>query len=378
MSPQLLPGDSNAPVYFDANPLSDHHLTGIGRYTARLALAMAAHRPLRFFFPNSHEVIVPPDKISWSPDQDLGTWARALMQGGRAPLGTPPKGSVCVYCLLRPEERMFDHEVSVLHDLTPGLLPHTHAESTRGMFNGFWAKTLPSSDIALCVSHSTAADASWLSAIDPNRLVVAHSGPSLCVGKHGHPRKVKKRPEIGLVVSTIEPRKNPEFLFKWFHESTALPDNAELWWVGALGWILSKEDMKRFQKSSRRKIRFLGKVSDARLCKLYQQAGWSIYPSLYEGFGFPVLDSLRHGTPVLTSMNSSLREFAHKGVYFLDPYDASTVDDAWRQLQANGPGVVEREELERLYSWDNVARTLLKSVEPKPAAEEDPAASAAA
>ena len=97
-------------------------------------------------------------------------------------------------------------------------------------------------------------------------------------------------------------------------------------------------------------------VSDAALCKLYRTAGWSIYPSLYEGFGFPVLDALRHGTPVLASGNSSIREFDSPGLHLFDPCDASTVDDAWRALQAEGPVEIPRGPLDRLYSWDNVAR----------------------
>ena len=214
--------------------------------------------------------------------------------------------------------------------------------------------------MALAVSHSTAADASWLTAIEPSRIVTAHSGPSLCVGRHAHERPVERRPEVGLVVSTLEPRKNPEFLFHWFHTSNALPAKAELWWVGSIGWLTSRRDLKQFERraGSSRRIRFLGVVSDAALCKLYRTAGWSIYPSLYEGFGFPVLDALRHGTPVLSSMNSSIREFDSPGLHLFDPCDPSTVDEAWTSLQARGAEVIPREPLDRLYSWDNVARDL--------------------
>ena len=86
-----------------------------------------------------------------------------------------------------------------------------------------------------------------------------------------------------------------------------------------------------------RRVRLLGNVSDARLCELYQTASWSIYPSLYEGFGFPILDSLRHGTPVLSSCTSSMGEFDHPGVFFFDPQDPATVDSAWRRLEAARP-----------------------------------------
>jgi glycosyltransferase involved in cell wall biosynthesis len=356
----IAPGfEPGPPVYFDANPLSDRHLTGIGRYAARLALAMAARRPVRFFAKD--RVIEPPPGLDWSQDQDLGTWARRLMKGKKSPLGTPPSGSIGVWPMLRPIERSFDHEVSILHDLTPLLLPQTHKAVTRSHFRGLCSKAVASSDLAVAVSYSTAADASWLTGMEPGRIVVAHSGPSLCVGHHAHPGRAKRRADVGLVVSTLEPRKNPEFLFRWFHTSTALPPEAELWWVGSIGWLTSRRDLKQFERSpqSRRRIRFLGVVSDAALCKLYRTAGWSIYPSLYEGFGFPVLDALRHGTPVLASYNSSLREFDSPGLHFFDPCDPSTVDDAWKALQAAGPVEIPRGPLDRRFSWENVAGILL-------------------
>ncbi len=356
------PEDGSAPpVYFDANPLSDRHLTGIGRYAARLALAMARLRTVRFFSRN--QVIEPPEGLDWTQDQDLGTWARRLMQGERKPLGTPPSGSIGVWPMLRPIERSFDHEVSILHDLTPLLLPQTHKEVTRSHFQGLCSKAVLSSDIALAVSYSTAADASWLAAIDPDRIVVAQSGPSLCVDHHVQTGAARRRPDVGLVVSTLEPRKNPEFLFNWFHSSTVLPARAELWWVGSIGWLTSKRDLKQFERrrGSQRRIRFLGVVTDAALCKLYRSVGWSIYPSLYEGFGFPVLDSLRHGTPVLASYNSSLREFDSPGLHFFDPCDAVTVDAAWSALAASQPVNIPREPLDGQFSWHNVARVLLDS-----------------
>ncbi len=354
--------DSGPPVYFDANPLSDRHLTGIGRYAARLALAMARHRRVRFF--TQGRVIEPPAGLDWSQDQDLGAWAKRLVAGKKSPLGEPESGSIGVWPMLRPIERSFDREVSILHDLTPLLLPGTHKAITRSHFQGLCSKAVGSSDVAIAVSHSTASDASYLAAIDPSRIVTAHSGPSLCVDRHLESKPVARRADLGLVVSTLEPRKNPEFLAEWFHSTAALPPRAELLWVGSIGWITSKRDLKRFERraGSDRRIRFLGVVSDRQLCRLYRAAGYSVYPSLYEGFGFPVLDSLRHGTPVLASGNSSIREFDSEGLHLFDPADPATLDDAYRTMRL-GPAEVDRGVLDRLYSWDNVARVLLRAAE---------------
>jgi hypothetical protein len=62
---------------------------------------------------------------------------------------------------------------------------------------------------------------------------------------------------------------------------------------------------------------------------------------------------------VLTSRNSSLREFDHEGVYFFDPRDGSSVDDAWRTFHRHGSGVVDVHTLFARYDWGRVARTIL-------------------
>jgi glycosyltransferase involved in cell wall biosynthesis len=102
-------------------------------------------------------------------------------------------------------------------------------------------------------------------------------------------------------------------------------------------------------------------VSDQELCKLYQEAAFSIYPSLYEGFGFPVLDSLLHGTPILSSLNSSLQEFAVPGVHFFDAYDPGSLDEAYGRLNAAGSSMIDRERLLAQFSWDQLAQVVLKS-----------------
>ena len=343
-------------VYLDANPLADRHLTGIGRYTARIALALAATGPVRFF--SEDREIVPKGGLDWSQDQDLGRWGRAIWTSPRRPLGKPPADSLAIYGCLRPERRRFPFEASVLHDFTPLVVPGTHSEATRGMFQGFYAKTLLASDAALSVSHSTKFDASWLCDFPQNRIAVCHSGPSLCVERHLHARAVERRPDVGLVVSTVEPRKNADFLLEWFRATEALPSDTELWWAGKIGWLTSRSRLRRFQNAAGRRVRFLGVVDDPTLCRLYQTAAWSVYPSLYEGFGFPVLDALRHGTPVLTSYNSSLREFhGIEGVHYFDPCDPASLDFAYREMALQSPKIPIAD-LEARYNWRHVAETL--------------------
>ena len=188
--------------------------------------------------------------------------------------------------------------------------------------------------------------------------MVGYPGPSLCVAGHASQRPVTRSRRFILVVSALEPRKNGRFLIDWFLHTGALESEIELWWVGPNGWKCNLS--RRFQgRSKGRTIRFLGFVSDEKLCELYRQAACAVYPSLYEGFGFPVLDALRHGTPVVSSFNSSLEEFAGPGVFYFDACDPATLDDACRQALAERGGPIWRAELEERFSWDRLAEKVV-------------------
>jgi glycosyltransferase involved in cell wall biosynthesis len=358
----VMPGTSrtwpSSCIYIHAEPFSWTWFAGIPRYTARLSMALAAHVPVRFF--DEGWELLPPRKLIWSQDQDLEQWGRRIWQGRRQPLETPPADCIGLYCSTRPGKRIFPYEASILHDFCPLVVPWAFPDAARDVYEKPLTEDILASDLVVSDSHSTKADAAWFSALDPERIVVAPPGPSLCVATHRHRGRVARSDRIGLVVSTIEPRKNAGFLFDWFHKTTLLPPDMELWWVGKLGWMTSQAELQRMANPpGGRRVRFLGNVSDARLCRLYQKAGWSIYPSRYEGFGFPILDSLRHGTPVLSSGTSSMGEFDHPGVFFFDPQDPATVDLAWQRFQAAKPVTISQARLDDLYNWDLVARALL-------------------
>ena len=345
-------------IYIDAWPFSEPWFAGIPRYTVRLSLALAAHVPVRFF--DGDQEVLLPQHLKWSQDQDLEYWGRQLWRGRRRPLGTPPADCIGLYCAWRPSQRIFPYEASILHDFCAMVVPWAFTSDARDGLVKFLTEHILASDVVLSDSHSTKADAAWFSSLNQERIVVAPPGPSLCVATHRHRGPVARSDRIGLVVSTIEPRKNAPFLFEWFHNTKLLPPDMELWWVGKLGWMISHSELQRIANpAGGRRVRLLGNVSDARLCELYQTASWSIYPSKYEGFGFPILDSLRHGTPVLSSCTSSMGEFDSPGVFFFDPQDPATVDSAWRRLEAARPVTIPQAGLDERYNWDLVARTLL-------------------
>jgi glycosyltransferase involved in cell wall biosynthesis len=365
----------DAPLYVEASPLLADTLTGIGRFTARLVHALARRAPLCLvstlpeygtrlarFLPLGHELPLAPGDLP-EPDADLAAWRRLLLR--RPLLPHDPKRSrhsPALFTMHRPPQRHFRRELGVFYDFTPLVLPWTHAPQTVASFGAFFGQTCRLFDKALAISASTRADAGWLSALPPEDVVVGYPGPSTCVTGHAHAGPVTRSRNVVLVVSTLEERKNGPFLLDWFARTESLPADAELWWVGPKGWWASRGWLADVRRAGRRRgarrVCFLGMVSDAELCRLYRHAAFSIYPSLYEGFGFPVLDALLHGTPVACAYNSSLAEFAGPGVFYFDACGPASLDDACGALLASRQAV-ERDDLRRRCSWDRLAQQVL-------------------
>ena len=118
-----------------------------------------------------------------------------------------------------------------------------------------------------------------------------------------------------LAVGTLEPRKNLDRTIE-----AAKLIGAEVRIVGASGWGRVVAHGAN--------VTWLGRLDDRELARQYRGARCLAYPSLYEGFGFPVLDSLWHGTPVLCSYNSSLEEFTGPGVFHFDACYPFSLDAA--------------------------------------------------
>ncbi len=359
---------SGLPLYVDAAPLREPRLTGIARFVARLIAALAKRRSLILFLPGLAQDV--PLDAGRLPDPTLGVdeWVRNLWKLPRRKHQEPKaRASTGLYTVLRPATRYFRREIGIFYDFTPFVMPGCHADSTRQNFGAFFGQTAALCDRIVAISQSTRHDAGWLSNAGPDAVVVGYPGPSLCANGHLASREISRRSNVILVVAALEPRKNGPFVLDWFLRSQALPADLELWWVGPQAWWANAEHLRELEsKQGNRRVRFLGMVPDSRLCELYREATFTIYPSLYEGFGFPVLDSLMHGTPVLCSFNSSLQEFRCSGVHYFDPGAPDSLDEAWREARANPRALVDESTLRLRYSWDRLADRVLDLADEAP------------
>jgi len=382
------------PLYVDAGALLDRNLTGVGRFAARMIEALARRNPVRLFTTLPPGTCPPPhmlaaqDLLYWTeeialepvgegvfpsggdPDTDMQDWAQRMLRLPRRSMTLrDARKHAAIYCLLRPLHRMFRTELGLFHDFTPLLLPWGHAPETLHHFGALFGLTATQYDWVIANSQSTKSDASWLCDVPEDRVITQYPGPSMCVRHHAHTAPVQRSPRSILAVSALEPRKNGPFLLDWFLKTDVLEPGTELLWAGPKGWWASSkhtDELRRLaEQKTDRSIKLLGFVSDQQLCELYQRAALTVYPSLYEGFGFPVLDSLRHGTPVLSSFHSSLKEFDCPGVYYFDCCDKTSLDEAYLQMRNNQAKLqIDRADLERRFSWDRFAQTVITLAQP--------------
>ncbi|OGH42343.1 MAG: hypothetical protein A3H79_01155 [Candidatus Levybacteria bacterium RIFCSPLOWO2_02_FULL_36_8b] len=168
-----------------------------------------------------------------------------------------------------------------------------------------------------------------------------------------------------LFVGTLQPRKNIVKLVEAF--SRLRKKDIKLIVVGTKGWQYEEilQAPKKFNIQN--KVKFLDNVTDEDLPAFYKNALCFVLPSLYEGFGLPVLEAMRYGCPVLTSNASSLPEAGGDAAIYVDPLD---VNDITKNLEL----IINNEKLRKKlvekgyeqvkkFSWEKTARETLNALE---------------
>lgn len=174
-----------------------------------------------------------------------------------------------------------------------------------------------------------------------------------------------------LSVGTLEPRKNLRRLVAAYRTlDPAVRKNVPLALVGPRGWEL---DAALGSLESASDVRVLGHVSEEDLVRLYATCEVFCYPSLYEGFGLPVLEAMTAGAPVITSSVSSLPEVGGDAVTYADPRDEAAIATALARLlsrpEERTARVAAGRRKAREFSWDRTAREVVELLE---AAIQDP------
>jgi len=259
-----------------------------------------------------------------------------------------------------------------IHDMTCWLLPETHPPARVAAARWFADRVIRRADGLIAVSASARSDAARILGLAPERIEVIHSGvseaffdvPAEAVAA------VRSRYRLslpyGLFVGTIEPRKNVGLLLDAYLGLPAeLRHEYELVVAGPSGW--AQQTLLERLRTAGGGVRYLGYVPEQDLPGLTAGATVFVYPSLYEGFGFPVAQALAAGVPVITSNVSSLPEICGGAALLVAPRSLQEVRTALERMLADP---VRRAEMARRgpevaqdYRWEPCARKSLSFFE---------------
>jgi glycosyltransferase involved in cell wall biosynthesis len=365
-------------IAVDVRSLMEGRHSGVEEYTTQIIRRMVQAAPqhhFRLFYNAAKRITLPsfPDTVSVHGLR----YPNKLFNLAQFTLGQPTWDRfVPADCYFVPNFRLVPLRAGVplvtcVHDLSFERWPEFFSWRRR-----LWHRLmrpralLHRSDRIIAVSEATRADIVELYAIPADKISVVYSGvrvPGEAPDEKAAAavRQTYRLPEkFVLHLATLEPRKNVDSLIRAFD---AIADSVphDLVVAGARGWLSGALDRAYEGARHKDRIHFPGFIAEEDKMTLYAAADLFVYPSLYEGFGFPPLEALSAGTPVITSYNSSLPEVVGEWAVLINPYDVGELALTMKELLQDPPEVAAEDQarLRQKYSWERAAQETLAIIE---------------
>ncbi len=326
-----------------------HHRAGIGRYTQELLAALLALDPA----------------VAYSAFYNRPADARPDPPADRLPALTVPWGDkpwrlrvLLSHLLRRPQDSLLpgidlfhatDHllpylgrvpGVFTLYDVTY-LLTDTHATLNRAFLTLMMPRFLQHARGVIAISESTRRDLLRHYRVDERKVHVIYGGvaPRFRRAAQDEVAQVRQKYSLPerfiLAVGTIEPRKNLVRLLEAYRSLLDRGSHAGLVIAGRKGWRSEGFFERLAALRLAERVTLLGPFPDAELPTLYSAADVLAFPSLYEGFGLPVLEAMACGTPVVASNTSAIPEVAGEAGILVPPHDVAALAAALERVLAD-------------------------------------------
>ncbi len=355
---------------------------GIGRYVRELVRALAAQdggSAYRLFVAGARRGDLPPapgSNFDWRPTRITPLWFARLWHRAQIPLPVEAfTGRLDLYHatdFTLPPTLPGMHTLLTVHDLSFVRAPETSTPVLKAYLDKVVPRSVRRADHVLADSQATKDDLVALYGTPPEKITVLLSGVDVRFGPVEDAdarRAVRARYNIPdgpyiFSVGTVQPRKNYVRLAEAL--ATLGPRYADVRLViaGGRGWLDSPIYHTIESLGLGERVLFTGFARDEDLPTLYSDAACVAYPSLYEGFGFPVLEAMACGTPVLTSTVSSIPEVAGDAALLVDPYDVDAIrtglerllDDETLRADLIARGLAQA----RRFTWERSAQHLIQ------------------
>lgn len=266
--------------------------------------------------------------------------------------------------------------VVTVHDLAWAKYPDTYSRDDLRMQTQVVPKSVRRAAHVIAVSESTARDVEEILGIDPAKVTAIPLGVSPAYSPGG-PRLAgdefpgAERLSQGYILhaaGSMHPRKNTARLLEAYALLRTETEAPPLVIAGGTDtrWGRATVEAARAQQLGDA-VLFSGQLEEHLLSRLYRSALLTVYPSLYEGFGLPILEGMASGVPVITSNRSSMAEVAGEAAWLIDPEDAGEIAAAMRQLlqdEGRRAELVRRgRERSQAFTWERTARETVEIYE---------------
>lgn len=319
---------------------------GIGRIVREQIRALAqidSQTTYRLFSAGSHHTTLPPSlgpNFTWSPTRVSNQWLARIWHRARLPLPVEffsgPLDLFHATDFVLPPTLPKTQTIVTVHDLTFVRVPDAAPPRLRTYLNAVVPRSLKRANHIIADSHATKDDIVALYKVPLERISVVWGGVSPDFRQIHDEVKLKEtlqkyalgqRPFL-FSVGTVQPRKNYGRLVRSLEQVHREGLDVDLVIAGGKGWLEDEmyETIRDLNMGDY--VRLVGYVSDNDLPYLYNASTCVVFPSLYEGFGFPVLEAMACGIPVVTSNTSSLPEIAGDAALLVDPYNVEELTTA--------------------------------------------------
>ena len=309
-------------VWFDARSLSRRYTTGWERYTRELAKHLPELIEITLWTPRTQ------NRVSLLLSDFKALKSQSGHQVVHFPTYPPRK------------KRINTAQVVTLHDLTWWKYPETSSFLGNNYYKQNMTKAILQSDVIICPSSAIKNETVKQFSISPSKVVAIPHGNSLPTGIEQKPTK-----PYFLSIGTIEPRKNLDFYAQAIKKS-GLYTSFDFLHIGRQGWGKLPDQLKIVETNN-----------DQDLANLITNATAVVIPSLYEGFGLPVLESHAQGIPVVMSNVDSLGELSNQSDKIFDLNNIDSLVDSLNHFAQNNIKLSSPEiDLAKTYTWQESAK----------------------
>lgn len=223
--------------------------------------------------------------------------------------------------------------VLMVHDLSFVSFPQGFHAHERWVYANLVRQCAKAARHLLTVSEFSKSELITHWGLPPEKISVTYDGLDACYAPAKSGDHSPADPPYLLYVGNLHPRKNLVRLLKAFvkvKQSSSIPHRLRI--VGQAAWMAGEVFREVRESGFANEVDFTGYVSYEELTGLYQRAALCLYPSLYEGFGLPVLEAMACGCPVVCSNTTSLPEVAGEACLLVDPESVDAIAQAMKQV----------------------------------------------